>query len=193
MSFQERLRQARINKNLTQEQLASLIGVAKSTLNGYEKNNREPDFSKIKKLIRVLEVDANYLFEVDKSNQTIEKFAQQHGINDLSTLGSRIYAARKAKNLKQNDLAEIIDVGSGAVISNWEKDINKPDIEKLLKLCHALDVSLEYLLSYGIEDFSSKERTIIQKYRTIDARGKEIIDTLLEIEFRHVSGDNSDS
>ena len=36
-------------KGLTQEQLADMIGVAKSTLTGYEKGNREPDVMKIKK------------------------------------------------------------------------------------------------------------------------------------------------
>lgn len=70
MIFQERLKQARLDKGLTQEQLAELIGVAKSTLNGYEKGNREPDFFKIKKLIEVLGVDANYLLCVEESEIT---------------------------------------------------------------------------------------------------------------------------
>ena len=70
MSFQERLKQARLDKGLTQEQLAELIGIAKSTLNGYEKGNREPDFFKIKKLIEVLGVDANYLLCVEESEIT---------------------------------------------------------------------------------------------------------------------------
>lgn len=72
MGFQERLKQARLDKGLTQEQLADLIGVAKSTLNGYEKGNREPDFFKIKMLIEVLGVDANYLLCIDES-ETIKK------------------------------------------------------------------------------------------------------------------------
>lgn len=42
MEFGDRLREARVNKGLTQEQLAQKIGVAKSTLAGYEKGNREP-------------------------------------------------------------------------------------------------------------------------------------------------------
>ena len=79
MGFQERLKQARLDKGLTQEQLAELIGVAKSTLNGYEKGNREPDFFKIKKLIEVLGVDANYLLCVDESETTKKAPAQNAG------------------------------------------------------------------------------------------------------------------
>lgn len=80
MSFPERLKKARIEKNLTQEQLADLIGVAKSTLNGYEKGNREPDFFKIKKLIEVLEVDANYLLGIDEPNKKVP--SENSGGND---------------------------------------------------------------------------------------------------------------
>lgn len=85
MNFSERLKQARLKKQLTQEQLASLIGVAKSTLNGYEKGNREPDFFKIKKLIEVLEVDANYLLCIETSEiQPIKKApTEQLGESDF--------------------------------------------------------------------------------------------------------------
>ena len=103
----------------------------------------------------------------------------------MSTLGSRIRQARENKNLTQGDLAKIIDVKSGAIISNWEKDINKPDTEKLLKLCAALEVSPGFLLSYGIEELSFKERALIQKYRALDERGKELIEALIDIEFKH--------
>ena len=83
MIFQERLKQARLDKGLTQEQLAELIGVAKSTLNGYEKGNREPDFFKIKKLIEVLGVDANYLLCVDESETTKKAPTEQLSESDF--------------------------------------------------------------------------------------------------------------
>lgn len=103
----------------------------------------------------------------------------------MNTLGDRIREARESKNLKQSDLAKIIGVSSGAIISNWEKNINKPDADKILKLCEALNITPGYLLSYGVEGLSFKEKALIQKYRALDAHGKEIIDTLLDIEFKH--------
>lgn len=63
MTFGSRLREARLRRGLTQEQLAQEIGVAKSTLTGYEKGNREPDIAKIKRLLETLRIDAAYLFE----------------------------------------------------------------------------------------------------------------------------------
>lgn len=72
MTFGDRLRDARLQKGLTQEQLAKQIGVAKSTLTGYEKGNREPDVFKIKKILEVLEVDSDYLLGIDRTKKASE-------------------------------------------------------------------------------------------------------------------------
>lgn len=63
MAFKDRLKEARQNKGYTQEQLAEQVGIAKTTLTGYEKGNREPNMATISNLLRVLEVDANYLWQ----------------------------------------------------------------------------------------------------------------------------------
>lgn len=61
--FKDRLREARRRAKLTQGQLAEQIGIATSTLTGYEKGNSEPDMKKIEKIMSVLGVDANYLWQ----------------------------------------------------------------------------------------------------------------------------------
>lgn len=72
MTFGERLKEARISRGLTQDQLAQQIGVAKSTLTGYEKGNREPDLFKIKKILEVLNVDSDYLLGIDRNEKSPE-------------------------------------------------------------------------------------------------------------------------
>ena len=49
MAFYDRLKEGRINAGLTQEQLAEKLGIAKSTLSGYESGNREPTVATIAK------------------------------------------------------------------------------------------------------------------------------------------------
>ena len=66
MTFGERLKKSRQKKHLTQEELAQQIGVAKSTLAGYEAGIREPDLFKIKRLLEVLDVDSDYLLDVKR-------------------------------------------------------------------------------------------------------------------------------
>ncbi len=77
MGFGDRLREARLNKGLTQEQLAKEIGVAKSTLTGYEKGNREPDVFKIKKIIEVLGIEAEFLFDIKNSPPVSEELDEE--------------------------------------------------------------------------------------------------------------------
>lgn len=78
MEFGDRLREARVNKGLTQEQLAKKIGVAKSTLAGYEKGNREPDVFKIKKIIEALGIDAEYLLDIKKSSPAQDELDEEN-------------------------------------------------------------------------------------------------------------------
>lgn len=103
----------------------------------------------------------------------------------MSTLGERIRFAREQKGLLQSDLAKLINVKSSGVISNWEKDLNKPDAEKIVRLCSVLDISASYLLDYyGKPDieFSSAEINHVKKYRDLDDHGKELVDLVLEKE-----------
>lgn len=68
MSFNNRLREAREKKGLTQEQFGSLIGAAKSTVSGYEKGVSHPDEEKIVLIMKTLDVDANYLWQDELSS-----------------------------------------------------------------------------------------------------------------------------
>lgn len=63
MAIKDRIKEARQRKNFTQEQLASRIGIAKSTLAGYETGIREPSIEIIGKIMYVLDIDANYLWQ----------------------------------------------------------------------------------------------------------------------------------
>ena len=70
MAFSDRLKESRTNANLTQEQLAEKLGIAKSTLSGYENGSREPAISTIAKMLDILNVDANYLYQDEVQNLT---------------------------------------------------------------------------------------------------------------------------
>lgn len=62
------------------------------------------------------------------------------------TIGKRIAALRREKNLKQDDLAQMLEVSPQA-ISKWENDQTCPDISLLPKLAKILGVSVDELLS----------------------------------------------
>lgn len=56
-----RLRLLRTQKKLTQEDVAKIIGVARTTYAMYEQNSREPDNDTLQKLADFFEVSTDYL------------------------------------------------------------------------------------------------------------------------------------
>ena len=62
-----------------------------------------------------------------------------------NTLGKRIASLRKEKNLKQEDLAQMLNISPQA-ISKWENDLTCPDISILPELSKILNVSIDELL-----------------------------------------------
>ncbi|MBO5252359.1 MAG: helix-turn-helix transcriptional regulator [Clostridia bacterium] len=62
------------------------------------------------------------------------------------TIGKRIAALRREKELKQDDLAQMLQVSPQAV-SKWENDLTCPDIALLPQLAKILGVTVDELLS----------------------------------------------
>lgn len=100
------------------------------------------------------------------------------------TLGDKIKKARLDMGYTQKKLAELIEAKPTA-ISNWEKNINKPDIEMVQKLCSTLNVSALYFIPPKIEqqEFTLQEKGMVKKYRELDIHGKDMVDTVIEKEY----------
>ena len=63
MGIGRRIKEARENAGLTQEELGKLVGVTGSAITNYEKETSHPKESVMYSLIEALGVDANYLFQ----------------------------------------------------------------------------------------------------------------------------------
>jgi len=59
--FAKRLKYLRIERNLTQRELADLLFLERSTIAGYETKNKEPDLDTVIKIATILEVSTDYL------------------------------------------------------------------------------------------------------------------------------------
>lgn len=89
MAFKDRLKEARLNKGMTQEQVAEKIGVAKSTFTGYEKGNSEPSMLTISKIMKILDVDANFLWQDDVDFPINVSYAEMNHIKKYRRLPDR--------------------------------------------------------------------------------------------------------
>ena len=74
MAFNDRLKQAREQADMTQAQVASALGIAKSTYSGYETGKSEPSMNNIANLMRLLEVSPEFLWQ----DEIEEQFGNEH-------------------------------------------------------------------------------------------------------------------
>ena len=55
MSLGEKLKQARLTKNFSQEYMAEVLQISQKTYSNFENNKTKPDFSQIEEISKVLE------------------------------------------------------------------------------------------------------------------------------------------
>ena len=72
--FHENLKAARLRKGLSQQEVADLVGVAKSTYSMWETGNREPNLIRIKTLTKVLDVSGDELLGLIPMDRTETEF-----------------------------------------------------------------------------------------------------------------------
>ena len=99
----------------------------------------------------------------------------------MDTLGKRIAALRREKELKQDELAEMLNVSPQAV-SKWENDLSCPDISLLPDLARILGVTVDELLS-GRSAMQPTVRMLSEENR------KDIGDMMLRIVVDSSDGD----
>ena len=113
-------------------------------------------------------------------------------------IGARLKQIIDSNGIKVANLAELSGVPAPTIYSLLSRDSNKVSIDHLIKICRSLDVSVEELYYYDVEDkrasntapnngiilTDENEKDIIQLYRKLDkinkAKIKERMETLLE-------------
>lgn len=94
---------------------------------------------------------------------------------------------RKEMNLTVDELVERSGLPKGTV-SKITADINQnPKLSTIEALCRALHCSLDDALGLSAapaDAFTRREKEFVKKYRTLDEYGREMMDSVLEIEYR---------
>ncbi|GEA16297.1 hypothetical protein E308F_25410 [Moorella sp. E308F] len=62
MTFGSRLRELRLDKGLTQSELAKMLSLGESTISFYEADKREPDYYTLQRIANFFRVSTDYLF-----------------------------------------------------------------------------------------------------------------------------------
>lgn len=76
MKFTEQLKKLRLKKQLTQAELANLVGVSPSAMAMYERGEREPGIKILIIISRVLNVDFATLLGIEKNENSPEQLSE---------------------------------------------------------------------------------------------------------------------
>ena len=99
----------------------------------------------------------------------------------MDTIGKRISEYRKKKNLKQDELAEMLGVSPQAV-SKWENDLSCPDISLLPELSRILGASIDEIVQ------GKKEEPIVSLLP--EEQRKDIDKMMLRVVIESAGGDH---
>lgn len=109
------------------------------------------------------------------------------------SIGNNIRKWRDYRGLRQSELANILGI-SDKTISSWETNRTEPKMGMVEKICIALDCrktdiigaelkSSEQPAAKNVFECTVKEQRIIEKYRSIDNYGKDMVCTILNKEY----------
>lgn len=97
------------------------------------------------------------------------------------SIGHKIKTLRRAKELTQEELAEVLGVSSKA-ISQWECNRTTPDISQLPMLCNFFEVTADELLEIDVFHKMQERDKIVAKNRELahNGRNKEALQVIKE-------------
>ena len=99
----------------------------------------------------------------------------------------RIKQLKSEKKMTNDELAEKTGIAVGTLSKILAGISESPKLSNFVAICEALNCSLDYIM-YGIEEnpnnytLEEGEIALIEKYRALDARGKETVGALIEKE-----------
>lgn len=114
MGIGKRIKEARNALGLTQEELAKLLNITKGAVSNYEKETSHPKEPIMYKMIEVLKVDANFLFqdmvnfETNKHDVTLAEYETICKYRALDTHGKEVVDFLLEKEYERCTDAEIL-------------------------------------------------------------------------------------
>lgn len=115
MSLGDNIRAARIAKKMSQKELAEAISTKEesfgnTTISNWENNLNKPDADTIASLCKVLNIDANFLLEIDDAIKELEKnYMYTKTISDDEGYSIEIKTKIPFEELPKDEQQEMID------------------------------------------------------------------------------------
>lgn len=189
--FSKRLKLLRRKQAYTQDQLAELLGISRSSLAMYEQGRRSPDFETLEAIADIFNVDIDYLLRKREPSELLEKCSEERlSDKQITHLSPEEQKAVFAQNLKyqlavhdktQIEVSKAIDVNP-TTFNNWCTGLAFPRMEKVQALANYFGILKSQLIdsqNYSISRqshprfLSSSEEKLLGLYNQLNPIGKE--------------------
>lgn len=155
----KRLFLTRKKRGLTQIEIANRLGIPRTTYNGYELGNNEPNFKTLVRIADFLDVSVDYLLGREEEKMNLNACSDNIRNMDIPNVGIftsvfpyKIKELRHIRNMTQRELAS--DLGfAQTTYSQYELGKRQPEFDVLVRISDYFNVTTDYLL--GRTDDSS--------------------------------------
>jgi len=141
MHYKLKLKELRLEKNLSQREIANIIGIAQQTYNHYEVGENIIPLKHLNSLANYFDVSIDYILgltEIRKYQNSIKEI-------DMIKSGNILKDFRKSNKLTQTKLASILNTFHTVVV-DYEHGKNLIATPFLYTICKKYGVSADYLL-----------------------------------------------
>lgn len=168
-TFPERLKKLRKEKYLTQQELASKVGISRVGYSYWEKGKREPNLDKVKLLAKYLDTSVDYLLgavedkqsfhkfvkRLDETNKRMNEICQKSSNNEF--LSSNLSRLRENRELTREDVEELLSTRGNYF--NWELGISEPNLDDTVALANFFQLSVYALYNRTLYRGNNYEET----------------------------------
>lgn len=147
-TFGQRLRELRNLRGISQNELSKHIGVSKSSINMYERNEREPGFE-------TLEAIADFF------NVSIDDLLGKIPHNDLST-GDRLRAKRLEYGFTRKELSQRCGIAVSR-IKKYEDGLIEPEPETLQRIADSIGVNVTDFIKFIPDGNSPYKKYVVYR------------------------------
>ena len=137
----DRLKLLRLERNISQKELAKIIGLDNTLLNKYENNYNTIPLTHLNTICNYFNVSLDYIFNFTN----IRNYKNSIDELDKSKVGQRLKMIRKDNKLTQEKLAQVLNT-THSVISDYERGRFLISTSFLYAICKNYGVSADYLL-----------------------------------------------
>lgn len=198
-SVGQRIKQRRIELNLTQSYIQMKTGISSGNLSEIENGNRTPSMATLYRLSDILACSIDWIVKGayepehvmsdDMAETDINNLITEKGF-DMEAVGARIKKYRKLLGLSQTDVYEKCGITSGA-LSRIEHGKTVPSILIFYNLSEILNCDMKWLLTgiaphYEGNHLTEPEKNMITDMHKLPAEEQKELYDILQLKLRKV-------